>query len=222
MELQITNTRGRKAGRLEVRDDVFAVPMNQALVHQVVVGQLANARQGTAVTKNRARVSGGGRKPRMQKHTGMARAGTIRAPNWRGGGVVFGPQQRSYRHRTPKRMRRLSLVAMLSDKVREGEFTVLKTLELDSPKTAELKEVLDKVGTAPPTLLVADGVDPLVLRAGRNIPRLKMIPVALLNTLDLIRHRKVIMTVDAVRKAEELWGIIPEGTKRSPKSAVEA
>ena len=206
---------------IQVRDDVFDVPMNPALVHQVMVGQLANARQGTASTKNRSNVSGGGRKPRPQKGTGAARAGTTRAPQWRGGGVAFGPHPRSFRHRTPKRMRRMSLVATLSEKVRQGQLIVLESLTLEPPKTKELVRILDVLEAGPASLLlVADGVDPLVLRSARNIPKLRMIPASLLNTVDLLKHRKVVMTLDAVRKAEELWS----GTlqRRSVRSATVA
>ncbi len=191
---------------VQVRDDVFDAPMNRPLVQQVVVGQLANARQGTAKVKTRGQVSGGGRKPRAQKHTGMARAGSIRSPVWRGGGIVFGPSPRSFRHNTPKRMRRLSLVATLSEKVRTEELVVLDALTLESPATKNMVGVLDALGAGPSVLLVADGADASALRAARNVPRLKMLPGSLLNTLDLVNHRTVVMTLDAVRKAEELWG----------------
>ena len=206
MRLKLKNTRGEAVGDAEVRDDVFGVPMNAALVQQVMVGQLANLRQGTASTKTRGQVSGGGAKPRPQKGTGRARAGSLSSPTWRGGGTVFGPAPRSYRHNTPKRMRRLSLVTMLSDKAREDQLMVLDDLALSQPKTNEMVKVLDALEAGSPVLLVADGADPTVLRCARNIPRLKMLPVAGLNTLDLIRHRSVVMTLAAVRRAEALWG----------------
>ena len=117
MKIEVRNKQGHVVRSVQVRDDVFGAPSNPSLVHQVTVGQLANARQGTASTKTRAEVSGGGRKPRPQKHTGGARQGSIRAPQWRGGGTVFGPRPRNYRHRTPRRMRRLSLIIALSEKV---------------------------------------------------------------------------------------------------------
>ncbi len=206
MDINLSNTQGEIVGSVEVRDDVFNAPMNRSLVHQVMVGQLANARQGTASTKNRSQKSGGGRKPRPQKHTGLARQGTIRAPQWKGGGVAFGPQPRSFRHRTPKRMRRQALVITLSDKVRDDGLVVLGNITLDQPKTSEMVKVLAALDAGTSTLLVADGADPSVLRSARNIPRLKMLPASLLNVLDLLNHRKVIMTLEAVRKAEELWG----------------
>ena len=219
MRIRLRNTEGKVVRSIQVRDDVFGVPMNPALVHQVMVGQMANARQGTASTKTRAAVSGGGRKPRPQKGTGNARAGTTRAPQWKGGGVAFGPHPRSYRQRTPKRMRRLSLLAILSEKVRQDQLVVLDSLTLEQPKTRELVRILDVLEAGSAALLVADGVDPLVLRSARNIPQLRMIPASLLNTLDLVKHRKVIMTLDAVRKAEELWSGAFERRGRSPALA---
>lgn len=206
MKVQMKNIQGEVVDTVDVRDDVFDARMNPALVHQVMVGQLANARQGTARTKTRSDVSGGGVKPRPQKGGGRARQGTIRAPHMRGGGVVFGPTPRSYRHRTTKRVKRQSLLAMLSDKLRADQLVVLDKLLLDQPKTKEVVKVLEALGAGPSVLLVPDGSDASVLRCASNIPRLKTIPASLLNTLDLLNHRTIIMTLDAVRKAESLWG----------------
>lgn len=204
-------------GNVEVRDDVFGVPQNAALVHQVMVGQLANARQGTARTKNRSRVSGGGAKPRPQKHTGGARQGTIRAPHYRGGGTVFGPTPRSYRHHTPRQMRRRSLVTMLSEVARQDRLVVVDRLALEELKTNEMVKVLKALSAGPSVLLVADGAEAPVLRCARNVPRLKRLPASLLNTVDLLKHRKIVMTLEAVRKAEELWG--GPFVRRKPSSA---
>ena len=206
MKVQLKNVQGQVVDTVDVRDDVFDVRMNPALVHQVMVGQLANARQGTARTKTRSDVSGGGVKPSPQKGGGRARQGTIRAPQMRGGGVVFGPAPRSYRRRTTKRVRRQSLVAMLSDKLRSGQLVVLDKMLVDQPKTKEVVKVLEALGAGSSVLLVPDGSDTAVLRCANNIPRLKTISASLLNTLDLLNHRTVIMTLDAVRKAESLWG----------------
>ena len=216
MKLQVKNAKGTVIETMQVRDDVFGYPSNPSLVHQVIVGQLANLRQGTAGVKNRARVSGGGRKPRPQKHTGNARAGTIRAPQWRGGGVVFGIQPRSYRQRTPKRMRRLALVSSLSDKVREGDLVVLKSLGLGDTKTREMASVIDAIGARGPLLFVADGADSDTLRAARNISGLSMSPSRLLNALQLLKHRTVIMTVEAVRATEELFARVRHKKTGSP------
>ena len=180
--------------------------MKEALVHQVVVGQLANARQGTAAVRNRSRVSGGGAKPRPQKGTGGARMGSIRSPLARGGGVTFGPSPRSYRHHTTRRARRRALTALLSDKAREDRIIVVSELSLEQPKTSEMASVLDALDALDGALLVADGAEDSVLRAARNIPRLKMLPVAVLNPLDVLNAPKIVMTLEAVRQAEELWG----------------
>ena len=206
MKVRVKNIRGQVVDTVDVRDDVFGVPMNPELVHQVMVGQLANARQGTARTKTRSQVSGGGVKPRPQKGTGRARQGTIRAPHMRGGGVVFGPVPRSYRHRTPKRMKRQALLAMLSDKLKDGQLTVLDQLALEQHKTKEMVKVLSSLGVGPTVLLVPDGADAEVQRCTRNIPRVKMLSAALLNTLDLLNHRSLVMTLGAVRNAESMWG----------------
>ncbi len=206
LKLRLRNLQGKNVGEVDVRDDVFGAPMNRALVHQVMVGQLANARQGSAATKNRARVSGGGAKPRPQKGSGRSRQGTIRAPQWRGGGIVFGPTPRSFRQRTPRRMRRQAMLAVLSDKAREGALVVLERLELEVMKTKQMADGLQALDAESSVLLVGDGADPAVLRCARNIPRVKMLPAALLNTVDLLNSRKIVMTLDAVRKVESIWG----------------
>ena len=206
MKLRLHNSKGQVVGSVEVNDRVFGAPMNSALVHQVMVGQLANARQGTAKVKSRTEVSGGGAKPRPQKYTGRARQGSIRAPHWKGGGVVFGPTPRSYRHATPVRMRRKAMLSVLSDKAREDELMVVDELPPESPKTREMARVLTALGMRSSVLLVADGADDATLRSANNIPRVKLLPAALLNTRDLLNHRRIVMTLVAVRKAEELWG----------------
>lgn len=206
MKLKVRNTSGKVVATTSVRDDVFGVPSKPALVHQVMVSQLSNARQGTAKTKTRADVSGGGRKPHPQKHTGAARAGTIRAPHWRGGGVVFGIQPRNYRHRTPKRMRRLALVSSLSEKVREDKLVVLESLVLDQPKTQEMAVTMNSLGANNRVLLVADGSDGAVIRTARNLERVEITPARLLNAVHLLKADTVIMTIEAVRTAEKLWG----------------
>lgn len=206
MKLKIRNTQGKITGDVEVRDDVFGAPMNAALVHQVMVGQLANARQGTVGVRNRADVSGGGAKPFAQKGTGRARQGTIRAPHMRGGGVVFGPSPRNFRQSTPKRMKRAAMLGVLSDKVREGQMIIIEDLLLENGKTKEMIQILEALRSVSPVLLVADGVEPSVLRASRNIPRLKKLPVSLLSVVDLLNVKTLVITLEAVRRAEELWG----------------
>ena len=206
MKLDVRNMSGAVVDSVEVLDDVFDAPMNSALVHQVMVGQLANKRQGTAKVKTRSEVAGGGAKPRPQKYTGRARQGSIRSPQWRGGGVVFGPTPRSYRQRTPKRMKRQAIKIVLSDKARGQQLIVLDSLEIAEAKTKRMAQVLSALEVNSSVLLVGETITDDVVRAVRNIPRVRTLPVSLLNAVDLLNANKVVMTVDAVRKAEEIWG----------------
>ena len=207
MKLEVRNTRGSVLNSVEARDDVFAAPMNSALLHQVIVGQLANKRQGTAKVKSRSEVSGGGAKPRPQKHTGRARQGSIRAPQWRGGGVAFGPTPRSYKQRTPKRMKRDAIKIVLSDKARSRSLIVLDDLNLDAAKTKTIAAILQALKVDSSALLVSDdGAGTDIARAARNLPKVRAAPVSLINALDLLNANKVVMTLDAVRKAEAIWG----------------
>ena len=205
MELEVKNISGEVTGAIEVRDDVFGVKLNPALIHQTIVGQLANRRQGTAKTKTRAEVSGGGAKPRPQKYTGRSRQGSIRSPIWKGGGVTFGPRPRSYRHNTPKRMRRGALLSSLSGKAGDGSLVVVDNFDVPA-KTKAVADALKSLGAGKTVLLIADGAGPETLRAARNIPGLKMGPSHTLNAVDLLNHRTVIMTEQAVRNAEAIWG----------------
>ncbi|MCY3543686.1 MAG: 50S ribosomal protein L4 [Chloroflexi bacterium] len=206
MKLDVRNMSGAVVEDIEVLDDLFDVPMNAALVHQVMVGQLANKRQGTAKVKTRSEVAGGGAKPRPQKYTGRARQGSIRSPIWRGGGVVFGPTPRSYRQRTPKRVKRQALKMVLSDKAREQQLIVVDELSIAAAKTKELAQALNALGVDSSVLLVSDGTNDAVVRAARNIPKTRTLPVDLLNTVDLLNAKSVVISVDAVREAERLWG----------------
>ena len=206
VNIEVKNINGESVEEIEIQDDVFGVPMNAVLVHQVIVGQLANARQGTAKAKTRSEVSGGGRKPWPQKHTGRSRQGSIRSPLWKGGGVTFGPAPRNYRQRTPKKVRRAAIRMTLSDKVRAGNLIVLESLALDSPKTKDFVAMMQALGLERSVLLVGDGADHNALRAGRNVQGVDMLPADLLNAVDVMNHRTLIMTLDAIRKAEALWG----------------
>ncbi len=206
MNIEVRNIKGESTEEVEIQDEVFGVPMNSSLVHQVIVGQLANKRQGTAKVKTRSEVSGGGRKPWPQKHTGRSRQGSIRSPLWKGGGVTFGPSPRSYRQRTPKKMRQAAIRMTLSDKARSGSLIVLDSLALDTPKTKDFVAMMQALGVERSILLVGDGAEHGVLRAGRNVQGVDMLPADLLNAVDVLNHRILIMTVDAVRKAETLWG----------------
>ena len=206
VELQVKNLAGEVTDTITVRDDVFGAKVNPALIHQVMVGQLANRRQGTAKVKTRAEVSGGGAKPRPQKGTGRARAGSIRSPIWRGGGVTFGPSPRSYRHNTPRQMRRGALLSALSGMAQDGSLVVIENFDLSEAKTKVVAQALSSLKVGPSTLLVADGASQDALRAARNIERLSMKPSNTLGAIDLLGHRTVVMTVEAVRNAEAVFG----------------
>ena len=207
MQLPLVNSSGASVGTVEVSDGLFDVPMNEALVHQVAVAHRANARQGTAATKTRGMVSGGGAKPWRQKHTGRARQGSRRAPQWRGGGVVFGPQPRDYSQRIPKKMNRGAIRCLLSQKVRDEKLTVLDGLEFEQPKTKEMAAVLSNLGIATPVLVVTPSPQTDIILSARNLPRVKTIPVFQLNPLDLLNHDRAVVTLEAVRRAEELWAL---------------
>lgn len=205
MQLPVVDTTGAAVGTLEVSDQVFNVPMNMPVVHQAMVRQQANARQGTSSTKTRSQVSGGGIKPRPQKHTGRARQGSIRAPQWAGGGIVFGPQPRSYRQRIPKKMRRLAIRCLLSDKVRENRLTVVQSMDVSSPRTRDMARILQTLQAASSALVVTPEKDENVVLSTRNLKKVDALPANEINVVDLLRHDRLIMTADAVRTAESLW-----------------
>lgn len=209
MQLPVVDTQGTQVGTLEVSDHLFAVPMNASVVHQAMVWQRANARQGTSSTKTRGDVSGGGVKPRPQKYTGRSRQGSIRAPQWRHGGVVFGPHPRSYRQRIPKKVRRLAIRCLLSDKVRGNNLTVLQSMELSETKTQEMKRILGALNATSSALVVTPEKDNNVVISARNLEHVKTLPAPNLNVLDLLQFHRLVMTVAAVRKAEEMWAGTP-------------
>lgn len=205
MQLPLLNSLGEAVGTIDVSDGLFDVPMNQALVHQVSVSHMANARQGTASTKTRGMVSGGGAKPWRQKHTGRARQGSIRSPQWRGGGIVFGPHPRDYSQRIPKKMNRGAIRCVISQKARDEKLVVVNELQLEQAKTSEMARVLSNLGITTPALIVTLNPEDNVIRSARNLGRVRTIPAPQLNVLDLLNHDRVIMTEQAVRRAEELW-----------------
>ena len=206
MKLQIKNKSGSPAGEIDVRPDVFAVPEKTSLVHQVTVAHLANKRQGTAKTKNRSEVSGGGAKPRPQKGSGASRQGSIRSPLWVGGGRAFGPTPRSYRQNTPKKMRRIAILSVLSSKYREGNLIVLDDLDIDSGKTKVMAALLNSLNITKSVLVVTDVPNENVITSAKNLNKVKTVPAHVINALDLLNKTTVLMTVDAVRKIEDLWG----------------
>ena len=205
MNLPVRNVQGEAVGEAEVSDLLVDCPLNEGLVHQALVRQRANARAGTHSTKVRGEVRGGGRKPWRQKYTGRARHGSIRSPLWRTGGVTFGPRPRSYRQAIPKRMRRQALRGVLSAKVRDGELVLIDALTLDGARTKEMTAILGRLGISGPALIVTKEPDRPVILSARNLDRVRTLPADNLNVGDLLGHTHVVMTVDAMRRAEELW-----------------
>ncbi len=206
MQVLVYSLAGEVIKHIEISDRVFAVPFNEAVVHQAMVRQQADARQGTASTKTRSEVSGSGRKLYRQKHTGFARAGSRRSPLRRGGGVAFGPKPRSYRQAMPKKVRQLALRCVLSAKARDGGLMVLEQLKFDEPKTKDMAQILAALGVDFSALIVTREPEANVVKSARNLPGIKTLPASLLNVVDILSYRRLLMTEAAVRKAEELWG----------------
>jgi large subunit ribosomal protein L4 len=206
VQLSVYDVKGERVEDIDVRDDVFAVPFNEAVVHQAMVRQLANRRQGNASTKNRGEVAGSTRKLYRQKHTGRARRGDIRSPLLRGGGVVFGPRPRCYRQSMPRKMRRLALRCVLSGKVREGQMKVVEDLRLETPKTKAMVDILSALGADSSVLIITAQSDPNVVKASRNLGNIRVLPSRLVNVLDLLSHKTLLATIPAVRNMEQIWG----------------
>lgn len=206
MQISVYNNAGQEIDKINVDEAIFGVEPNEAVVHQAVVRQLANSRQGTADTKTRREVSGSSRKLYRQKHTGMARAGNRRSPLRRGGGVIFGPHPRSYRQAMPKKMRRLAIRSILSARVAGGELKVIDSFGLEEPKTKQMAQVLQALGIKVPALLVTADLDMTVFKSARNIARVNILPANMLNVVDLISHNTLLMTIEAVRRVETIFG----------------
>ncbi|HBC96118.1 MAG TPA: 50S ribosomal protein L4 [Clostridium sp.] len=198
------NKEGQKIGELELSDKVFGAKVNQYALHQVIVAQLANKRQGTQSARTRSEVSGGGAKPWRQKGTGRARQGSIRAPQWIHGGMVFAVKPRNYRISVPKSVKRLAMKSALSSKVEENEMVVLDNLEVDVPKTKKILKLLEAFN-AKKTLIVTAESNQNVYKSARNIQGVSTIPVNNLNVYDLLKFEKLIITKDAVSKIEEVY-----------------
>ncbi|WP_027625078.1 50S ribosomal protein L4 [Clostridium lundense] len=198
------NKEGQKVGDIQLADNVFGVEVNQYALHQVVVAQLANKRQGTQSAKTRAEVSGGGIKPWRQKGTGRARQGSTRSPQWIHGGIVFAPKPRDYRVSIPKSMRRVAMKSALTSKVQDNQLIVLESLELDAPKTKEVVKML-KALNANKTLIVTADSNENVYKSARNIEGVCVLPVNNLNVYDILKYEKFIVTKDAVSKIEEVY-----------------
>lgn len=206
MKLPVYSLSGEVVEETEVNQAVFDLPFNQAVVHQAMVRQLANGRQGTVSTKGRGEVSGSTRKLYAQKHTGRARRGSIKSPLLRGGGVVFGPKPRSYRQAMPRKMRRLALKCLLSAKVRDGDVRLVDGLDFEAPRTKDVMNVLSSLGIESSALILTAQSAPNVVKSAANLPEVKVLPSGLINVVDLLSYKMLVATVPAIRNIEQMWG----------------
>jgi large subunit ribosomal protein L4 len=206
VQVPVYNIGGEIVRNIEISDAVFGVPFNDAVVHQALVKQRADTRQGTSDTKTRGEVAGSRKKLFAQKHTGEARAGDKRSPTRRHGGIAFGPHPRDYTKQMPKKMRRLALRCLLSAKAGEGNLKILDQFLFEAPKTKEMLKILNALKLEKKALIVTAAPDVNLVKSARNIPGVKTLPANVLNVVDLLSHEALVMTEDAVRKAEQLWG----------------
>ena len=197
-EIEIYNIKGESVGKIELDKEIFNGEVNEPIIHQVVRMYEANQRQGTASTKTRSDVRGGGRKPWKQKGTGRARAGTIRSPLWRGGGVVFGPHPRDYSYSVPKSIKRLALISSLNAKLNDKNMIVIDEIKLEKPKTKEFAAVLRNLKAERKPLLVLEEKDATVVRASRNIANLLLRDYKSLNAYEVLKQQKLVLTQKAL------------------------
>jgi large subunit ribosomal protein L4 len=202
-KLAMLNQQGESVKDVNLNDDVFAVEVNNQVIYDVVKQQRAAMRQGTVLTKNRSAVRGGGRKPYRQKGTGHARQGTIRAPHYVGGGVVFGPSPRSYQYKVNKKVRRLALKMALSEKLRENNLILIEDISLESRKTKEMVNVLENVKADGKVMVILGDVNETLMIAGRNIPNVEMDLYNHVSVYDILNVDKIVVTKDALEKIEE-------------------
>jgi large subunit ribosomal protein L4 len=204
-KVALYNISGEQVGEIELNDDVFGIEINAHVMYEAVKVYLANQRQGTQSAKTRSEVRGGGRKPWRQKGTGRARQGSIRSPQWKGGGVVFAPKPRDYSMQLPKKIRRLALKSAFSSKAENNEIIVLDQLSMEGPKTKEMIKVLNNLKVDKKALIVMPEKDNNVVLSARNIPGVKTTEVNTLNVYDVLNYNTFIITQDAVKKVEEVY-----------------
>jgi large subunit ribosomal protein L4 len=216
MQANVYDTAGTVVGQVELDDTVWAIEPNIAVMHQALLRQMANARQGTHDTKTRGEVSGGGRKPWRQKGTGRARQGSIRAPQWKGGGVVWGPHPRKYTQAMPQKMRRLAVSSALSAKVIDDRLIVIRGLMEIAPKTKAMKGVLATLPAARSTLIAVPGKDgtEAIYRGASNLPEVKVLPAMLLNVRDLLKYERLVLLEESLPIIEQ-WLALP-AERREP------
>jgi large subunit ribosomal protein L4 len=207
MQVKVYNQEGKETGKVRLPKEIFGVPLNEDLVHQVVVSQMANRRQVLAHTKDRGEVKGGGRKPWRQKGTGRARAGSIRSPLWKGGGVTFGPRkEKVFKKRIPKKMRRKALLMVLSAKAKNNLLILLDKLKIEKPKTKEMAKILEKLPPKGKNCLIAlPEMDKKIILATRNIPKVETIQAKDLNPLDLLSFKYLLLPKDSVKVIKDTF-----------------
>ena len=204
-KIDVYNVEGKKVSDIELKEEVFGIEPNEDVVHSVLVNYMANQRQGTQSTKTRAEVSGGGRKPWKQKGTGRARQGSIRAPQWIKGGIALGPKPRSYKYTVNKKERRLAIKSILSSKVLENELVIVDKISFKEIKTKNMVNALSNLKVEGKTLVVLPEKNENVQKSARNIEGVKTSLVNTINVYDLLKYKKLILTVDAVKKIEEVY-----------------
>jgi len=206
MLVSVRNMAGETVKEMELNDAIFGIEPHQAVMHQAMLRQQANARLGTADTKTRSEVSGGGRKPWKQKHSGRARQGSTRSPLWRHGGVVFGPHPRSYAQQMPRKMRRLALRSALSVKAAEGSLVLLDDLVMQAPKTRDMLTILDSLQVPSSALIVLPERDANIEISARNIPDVKTLMATCMNVIDILKYDTLILPVKALLVIEQILG----------------
>ena len=206
MKIAVRNSRGENVSEMDLSDVVFGAPINEPVMHQAIVRQQANHRAGTHQTKTRGEVRGGGRKPYRQKGTGRARQGSIRAPHYRKGGIVFGPHPRDYRQAMPRKMRIIALRSALSVRVAEEALIVVDSLDFAAPSTKQMLGLLQTLGVGRSALVVVADAAPTVFQSARNLERVTPVRALNLNIESILKHETIVMTVDAVRRVEEWLG----------------
>ena len=204
-KVNVYNQLGEVVGDIELNEAIFGIEVNEHVVYEVVKNHLANRRQGTQSAKTRAEVRGGGRKPWRQKGTGRARQGSIRAPQWKGGGVVFAPKPRSYRYSVPKKVRRLAMRSVLTSKVLEGELRVLDALTIDAFSTKKAKEILKNLSLETKTMIVLPEGNDMIVKSFANLPKVETVVVDYMNVYDLMRFDNLVIVKDALSKIEEVY-----------------
>ncbi|HIU60770.1 MAG TPA: 50S ribosomal protein L4 [Candidatus Stercoripulliclostridium merdigallinarum] len=211
MKAQVINSLGKKVKKIELNDEVFAAEYNEPLIHQAIVAQLANARQGTKSALTRTEVRGGGVKPWRQKGTGRARQGSIRAPQWTHGGVVFAPKPRDFSKKLNKKMRQGAFISAISKKFSDGDVIILDKLTLDSGKTRDAVKVLNAIGVTKSAIVVTRDVVESVKRAINNIPKVELSPAELLSVYDVVKADKCIFTEEAIMAVQDKYFMTVEG-----------